>query len=108
MDFLDKMIKEALAKMFVASMVEPIKQYLSEIGITLEYKVTNIDTERIDQLAEQHQENIENGDDVKESLDKIFGHKTGTAHNKDNISSDELIKYFMDKESGNETAKTDN
>ena len=108
MDFLEKMLKEALARMLVASMVEPIKQYLSEIGITLEYKVINIDTERIDQLAEQHQENIENGDDVKESLDKIFGHKIGTAHNKDNISSDELIKYFMDKESGNETAKTDN
>ena len=108
MDFLEKMLKETLARMTVASMVEPIKQRLSEIGITLEYKVINIDTERIDQLAEQHQENIENGDNVKESLDKILGHKTNTTHNKDNISSDELIKYFMDKESGNETAKTDN
>ena len=108
MNFLEKMLNEALARMLVASMVEPIKQYLSEIGITLEYKVTNIDIERIDQLAEQHQENIEKGDNVKESLDKIFGHKTNTTHNKDNISSDELIKYFMDKENGNETAKTDN
>ena len=103
MDFLDKMLKETLARMTVASMVEPIKQYLSEIGITLEYKVTNIDTERIDQLAEQHQENIENGDSPEESMDKILGHKTC-----DNISSDELIKYFMDKGKGNETAKTDN
>lgn len=108
MDFLEKMLKEVSARMAIASIVEPIKQRLSEIGITLEYKVTNIDIERAVKLAEQHQENIENGDDVKESLDKIFGHKTGTAHNKDNISSDELIKYFIDKESGNETAKTDN
>lgn len=108
MNFLEKMLNEALARMLVASMVEPIKQYLSEIGITLEYKVTNIDIERIDQLIEQHHENIKNGDSVKESLDKILGHKTNNTHNKDNISSDELIKYFMDKENSNETAKTDN
>lgn len=108
MDFLEKMLKEALARMAVASMVEPIKQRLSKLGVTLEYKVTNIDIERVVKLAEQHQENIENGDSPEESMDKIFGHKTSTTHNKDNISSDELIKYFMDKENGNETAKTDN
>lgn len=108
MDFLEKMLKEVSARMAIASIIEPIKQRLSEIGITLEYKVTNIDIERAVKLAEQHQENIENGDSPEESMDKIFGHKTNTTHNKDNISSNELIKYFMDKENGNETAKADN
>lgn len=98
MDFIEKMFKEALARMAVTAMVEPVKQRCAEIGITLEYQVTKIDTEYIDKLAEQHEENIKNGDSVKESLDKILGHKTNTTHNKDNISSDELIKYFMDKE----------
>ena len=108
MDFIEKMFKEALARMAVTAMVEPIKQRCAEIGITLEYQVTKIDTEYINKLAEQHEENIKNGYDREESLEKILGHKISNAHDKDNISSDELIKYFMDKENGNETAKTDN
>lgn len=108
MDFIEKTFKEALARIAVVAMVEPIKKQLAEIGITLEYQVTKIDTEYIDKLAEQHEENIKNGYDKEESLEKILGHKISNAHDKDNISSDELIKYFMDKENSNETAKTDN
>lgn len=108
MDFIDKMLKETLVIMAVASVVAPIKQKFAELGITFEYQVTNIDLECIEKLGKQHEENIKNGYDKEESLEKILGHKISNAFDKDNISSDELIQYFINKEKYDETTKTDN
>lgn len=120
MDYVERIFKEATVRMMTAEILEPLKERLKKIGVTLEYKVSNIDVDKLDNLANQHQKNQENGDSVDESICKILGEKPAfftketQDDEEDSVTSDELLEFFkrMDelknKGKNDETTKTDN
>lgn len=120
MDYVERIFKEAMVRMLVGATLDPLKERFKKVGITLEYKVSKIDIDKLDELAEQHKKNTENGDSKDESIAKILGENPATFaketqdNEEDSVTSDELVAFFkkMDelknKERNGETTKTDN
>lgn len=106
MDNIEKIMKETFTRLAAADCLERMKQDFAELGITIEYKITEIDIEKLDKLAKAYQNNLKNGDSPFESVDKIFGKKSQDVQ--ESVVSEQLLKYFDDLEKKNETTKTDN
>lgn len=93
MNFIDKILKESLVRIAVSDLCEPIKEKLAEIGVSWEYKITEIDIEKMDKMA-------------KEQIEKELN--TSVRNLDDNgVQSPELIKFFREKIT-DETTKADN
>lgn len=93
MNFIEKILKESLVRIAVSDLCEPIKEKLAEIGVSWEYKITEIDIEKMDKIA-------------KEQIEKELN---PSARNLDDngVQSPELIKFFREKMT-DETTKADN
>ena len=93
MNFIDKILKESLVRIAVSDLCEPIKEKLASIGVSWEYKITEIDIEKMDKMA-------------KEQIEKELN--TSVRNLDDNgVQSPELIKFFREKIT-DETTKADN
>ena len=93
MNFIEKILKESLVRIAVSDLCEPIKEKLAEIGVSWEYKITEIDIEKMDKMA-------------KEQIEKKLN--TSVRNLDDNgVQSPELIKFFREKIT-DETTKADN
>ena len=93
MNYIEKILKESLVRIAVSDLCEPIKQKLAEIGVSWEYKITEIDIEKMDKIA-------------KEQIEKELN--TSVRNLDDNgVQSPELIKFFREKII-DETTKADN
>ena len=93
MNFIEKILKESLVRIAVSDLCEPIKEKLAEIGVSWEYKITEIDIEKMDKMA-------------KEQIEKKLN--TSVRNLDDNgVQSPELIKFFREKII-DETRKADN
>lgn len=93
MNYIEKILKESLVRIAVSDLCEPIKEKLAEIGVSWEYKITEIDIEKMDKMA-------------KEQIEKELN--TSVRNLNDNgVQSPELIKFFREK-IADETTKADN
>ena len=93
MNYIEKILKESLVRIAVSDLCEPIKEKLASIGVSWEYKITNIDIEKMDKMA-------------KEQIEKELN--TSVRNLDDNgVQSPELIKFFREKIT-DETTKADN
>lgn len=93
MNYIEKILKESLVRIAVSDLCEPIKEKLAEIGVSWEYKITEIDIEKMDKIA-------------KEQIEKELN--TSVRNLDDNgVQSPELIKFFREK-IADETTKADN
>lgn len=93
MNYIEKILKESLVRIAVSDLCEPIKEKLASIGVSWEYKITNIDIEKMDKIA-------------KEQIEKELN--TSVRNLDDNgVQSPELIKFFREK-INDETTKADN
>lgn len=93
MNYIEKILKESLVRIAVSDLCEPIKEKLAEIGVSWEYKITEIDIEKMDKIA-------------KEQIEKKLN--TSVRNLDDNgVQSPELIKFFREK-IADETTKADN
>lgn len=93
MNYIEKILKESLVRIAVSDLCEPIKEKLAEIGVSWEYKITEIDIEKMDKIA-------------KEQIEKELN--TSVRNLDDNgVQSPELIKFFREKII-DETTKADN
>lgn len=93
MNFIEKILKESLVRIAVSDLCEPIKEKLASIGVSWEYKITEIDIEKMDKIA-------------KEQIEKELN--TSVRNLDDNgVQSPELIKFFREKIT-DETTKADN
>lgn len=93
MNYIEKILKESLVRIAVSDLCEPIKEKLGEIGVSWEYKITEIDIEKMDKIA-------------KEQIEKELN---SSVRNLDDngVQSPELIKFFREKIT-DETTKADN
>lgn len=93
MNIIERILKESLVRIAVGDLCEPIKEKLAEIGVSWEYKITEIDIEKMDKMA-------------KEQIEKELN--TSVRNLDDNgVQSPELIKFFREK-IADETTKADN
>ena len=93
MNIIERILKESLVRIAVSDLCEPIKEKLAEIGVSWEYKITEIDIEKMDKMA-------------KEQIEKELN--TSVRNLDDNgVQSPELIKFFREKII-DETTKADN
>ena len=93
MNIIERILKESLVRIAVSDLCEPIKEKLAEIGVSWEYKITEIDIEKMDKMA-------------KEQIEKELN--TSVRNLDDNgVQSPELIKFFREKIT-DETTKADN
>lgn len=93
MNIIERILKESLVRIAVSDLCEPIKEKLAEIGVSWEYKITEIDIEKMDKMA-------------KEQIEKELN--TSVRNLDDNgVQSPELIKFFREK-IADETTKADN
>ena len=93
MNYIEKILKESLVRIAVSDLCEPIKEKLAKIGVSWEYKITEIDIEKMDKIA-------------KEQIEKELN--TSVRNLDDNgVQSPELIKFFREK-IADETTKADN
>ena len=93
MNYIEKILKESLVRIAVSDLCEPIKEKLAQIGVSWEYKITEIDIEKMDKIA-------------KEQIEKELN--TSVRNLDDNgVQSPELIKFFREK-IADETTKADN
>lgn len=93
MNIIERILKESLVRIAVSDLCEPIKEKLAEIGVSWEYKITEIDIEKMDKIA-------------KEQIEKELN--TSVRNLDDNgVQSPELIKFFREKIT-DETTKADN
>lgn len=93
MNIFERILKESLVRIAVSDLCEPIKEKLAEIGVSWEYKITEIDIEKMDKMA-------------KEQIEKELN--TSVRNLDDNgVQSPELIKFFREK-IADETTKADN
>lgn len=95
MNIIERILKESLVRIAVSDLCEPIKEKLAEIGVSWEYKIAEIDIEKIDKMAHEFAQQ-----DLNPAL------KTDDEDN-NGVSSPELIKFFREKII-DETRKTDN
>lgn len=93
MNIIERILKESLVRIAISDLCEPIKEKLAEIGVSWEYKITEIDIEKMDKMA-------------KEQIEKKLN--TSVRNLDDNgVQSPELIKFFREK-IADETTKADN
>ncbi len=93
MNIIEKILKESLVRIAVSDLCEPIKEKPAEIGVSWEYKITEIDIEKMDKIT-------------KEQIEKELN--TSVRNLDDNgVQSPELIKFFREK-IADETTKADN
>lgn len=93
MNIIERILKESLVRIAVSDLCEPIKEKLASIGVSWEYKITEIDIEKMDKMA-------------KEQIEKKLN--TSVRNLDDNgVQSPELIKFFREKIT-DETTKADN
>lgn len=95
MNFIEKILKESLVRIAVSDLCEPIKEKLASIGVSWEYKITDIDIEKMDKIAHDFAQK-----DLNPALKNDGKDSNG-------VSSPELIKFFREKIT-DETTKTDN
>ena len=95
MNIIERILKESLVRIAVSDLCEPIKEKLASIGVSWEYKITNIDIEKMDKIAHEFAQQ-----DLNPAL------KTDDDDN-NGVSSPELIKFFREK-IADETTKADN
>lgn len=93
MNLIEKILKESLVRIAVSDLCEPIKEKLAEIGVSWEYKITEIDIEKMDKMA-------------KEQIEKKLNPSVRNLDD-NGVQSPELIKFFREKIT-NETTKADN
>ena len=93
MNFIEKILKESLVRIAVSDLCEPIKEKLAEIGVSWEYKITEIDIEKMDKMA-------------KEQIEKKLNPSVRNLDD-NGVQSPELIKFFREKIT-DETTKADN
>ena len=93
MNFIEKILKESLVRIAVSDLCEPIKEKLAEIGVSWEYKITEIDIEKMDKIA-------------KEQIEKELNTSVRNL-DANGVQSPELIKFFREKIT-DETTKADN
>ena len=93
MNIIERILKESLVRIAVSDLCEPIKEKLAEICVSWEYKITEIDIEKMDKMA-------------KEQVEKELN---SSVRNLDDngVQSPELIKFFREK-INDETTKADN
>ena len=53
MNIIERILKESLVRIAVSDLCEPIKEKLAEIGVSWEYKITEIDIEKMDKMAKE-------------------------------------------------------
>ncbi len=93
MNYIEKILKESLVRIAVSDLCEPIKEKLAEIGVSWEYKITEIDIEKMDKIA-------------KEQIEKELNSSVKNLDD-NGVQSPELIKFFREKIT-DETTKADN
>lgn len=93
MNFIEKILKESLVRIAVSDLCEPIKEKLASIGVSWEYKITEIDIEKMDKMA-------------KEQIEKELNTSVRNL-DENGVQSPELIKFFREK-IADETTKADN
>ena len=93
MNFIEKILKESLVRIAVSDLCEPIKEKLASIGVSWEYKITEIDIEKMDKMA-------------KEQIEKKLNPSVRNLDD-NGVQSPELIKFFREK-IADETTKADN
>ena len=93
MNIIERILKESLVRIAVSDLCEPIKEKLAEIGVSWEYKITEIDIEKMDKMA-------------KEQVEKELNSSVRTLDD-NGVQSPELIKFFREK-INDETTKADN
>ena len=93
MNYIEKILKESLVRIAVSDLCEPIKEKLAEIGVSWEYKITEIDIEKMDKMA-------------KEQIEKKLNPSVRNLDD-NGVQSPELIKFFREKIT-DETTKADN
>lgn len=93
MNYIEKILKESLVRIAVSDLCEPIKEKLASIGVSWEYKITNIDIEKMDKIA-------------KEQIEKKLNPSVRNLDD-NGVQSPELIKFFREK-IADETTKADN
>ena len=93
MNYIEKILKESLVRIAVSDLCEPIKEKLASIGVSWEYKITNIDIEKMDKMA-------------KEQIEKKLNPSVRNLDD-NGVQSPELIKFFREK-IADETTKADN
>ena len=93
MNFIEKILKESLVRIAVSDLCEPIKEKFAEIGVSWEYKITEIDIEKMDKMA-------------KEQIEKKLNPSVRNLDD-NGVQSPELIKFFREK-IADETTKADN
>lgn len=93
MNIIERILKESLVRIAVSDLCEPIKEKLASIGVSWEYKITEINIEKMDKMA-------------KEQIEKELN---ASVRNLDDngVQSPELIKFFREK-IADETTKADN
>lgn len=93
MNIIERILKESLVRIAVSDLCEPIKEKLASIGVSWEYKITEINIEKMDKMA-------------KEQTEKELN---ASVRNLDDngVQSPELIKFFREK-IADETTKADN
>lgn len=93
MNIIERILKESLVRIAVSDLCEPIKEKLAEIGVSWEYKITEIDIEKMDKMA-------------KEQIEKKLNPSVRNLDD-NGVQSPELIKFFREKIT-DETTKADN
>ena len=93
MNFIEKILKESLVRIAVSDLCEPIKEKLASIGVSWEYKITEIDIEKMDKMA-------------KEQIEKKLNPSVRNLDD-NGVQSPELVKFFREK-INDETTKADN
>lgn len=93
MNIIERILKESLVRIAVSDLCEPIKEKLAEIGVSWEYKITEIDIEKMDKMA-------------KEQIEKKLNPSVRNLDD-NGVQSPELIKFFREKII-DETTKADN
>lgn len=93
MNIIERILKESLVRIAVSDLCEPIKEKLASIGVSWEYKITEIDIEKMDKMA-------------KEQIEKKLNPSVRNLDD-NGVQSPELIKFFREKIT-DETTKADN
>ena len=93
MNIIERILKESLVRIAVSDLCEPIKEKLAEIGVSWEYKITEIDIEKMDKMAKEQ---------IEKKLNTSVRNLDGNG-----VQSPELIRFFREK-IADETTKADN
>lgn len=82
MNIFEKILKESLVRIAVSDLCEPIKEKLASIGVSWEYKITDIDIEKMDKIAHEF---------AQQDLNPALKNDDKDSNR---VSSPELIKFL--------------